>query len=149
MILSSFTKQQLKLTCLATYFEVFSLHSVIEFSHINILPAAILVDQFTNAVDCHSCLFSLSSEHYYTNLSFNKEYLLFISGFYKASSKLTQCFSHAGLDFEKAIDLEWFFHFTVFPLSRITIVFSRDLPYKEAIKWTSPLFKTSRGQAEG
>lgn len=59
-----------------------------------------------DTIDCYSCLFSLSSEHYYTNLSFNKEHLLFISGFYRASSKLTQCFSHAGLDFEKAIDLK-------------------------------------------
>lgn len=59
-----------------------------------------------DAVDCYCRLFAHSSEHYCTNLSFNKENLQFISGFYRTSSKLIQCFSHAALDFEKAIDLE-------------------------------------------
>lgn len=80
-----------------------------------------------DAIDCYSHLFSLSSEHYCTNLWFNKENLQFISRFYRASSKLIQCFSHAGLDFEKAIDLEWLFLFwilfTVFSLSSITRYF--------------------------
>lgn len=59
-----------------------------------------------DALVCYSSLFSLSSEHYCTNLLVNKENLQFMSGYYRASFKIIQGFSHAGLDFEKVIDLE-------------------------------------------
>lgn len=50
-----------------------------------------------------------------------------MSGYYRASFKIIQGFSHAGLDFEKVIDLEWFFLFwilfSVFSFSSITRYF--------------------------